>query len=57
MRRVGFDLPQETRVLGLWNVGDAIKESADAGTTACAETDELVVHKIVPRYNAPAQLR
>lgn len=42
----GFDLPHDTPVGGLWNVGDAVKEYANGGTTACAETAQLVVEKI-----------
>ena len=34
----GFDLPHDTPFAGLWNVGDAVKEYANGGTTACAET-------------------
>ena len=34
----GFDLPHDTPFVGLWNVGDAVKEFANGGTTACAET-------------------
>jgi phytoene desaturase len=43
----GFDLPHDTPLSGLWNVGDAVKEYANGGTTACAETAKLVVDKIV----------
>jgi len=43
----GFDLTHETPFAGLWNVGDAVKEYANGGTTACAETAEIVVAKIV----------
>ncbi len=32
---------------GLWNVGDAVKEYANGGTTACAETEQLVTEKIL----------
>lgn len=42
----GYDLPHDTEVAGLWNVGDAVKEYANGGTTACAETAEIVVDKI-----------
>jgi phytoene desaturase len=45
----GFDLPHDTAVEGLWNVGDAVKEYANGGTTACAETAEIVVAKILER--------
>ncbi|BBZ75141.1 hypothetical protein MANY_04780 [Mycolicibacterium anyangense] len=43
----GYDLTHETPVEGLWNVGDGVKEYANGGTTACAETAKLVVDKIV----------
>ncbi|MGE0219849.1 phytoene desaturase family protein [Mycolicibacterium sp.] len=46
----GFDLPHDTPFTGLWNVGDAVKEYANGGTTACAETAKLVVDKIVSAY-------
>ena len=46
----GFDLPHDTDVVGLWNVGDAVKEYANGGTTACAETAQLVVEKIRKQF-------
>ncbi len=46
----GFDLPHDTPFVGLWNVGDAVKEFANGGTTACAETAALVVNKIIAAY-------
>ena len=46
----GFDLPYETPIEGLWNVGDAVKEYANGGTTACAETAKLVADKIIASY-------
>ena len=46
----GFDLPHDTPLAGLWNVGDAVKEYANGGTTACAETAALVVDKIVAAH-------
>jgi phytoene desaturase len=42
----GFDMTHDTPFAGLWNVGDAVKEYANGGTTACAETAEIVVGKI-----------
>jgi phytoene dehydrogenase-like protein len=50
----GFDLPHDTPFAGLWNVGDAVKEYANGGTTACAETAQLVVNKIVAAYRPAA---
>ncbi|GAB3775120.1 phytoene desaturase family protein [Nocardioides pacificus] len=46
----GFDMSHDTPFTGLWNVGDAVKEYANGGTTACAETAEIVVGKIVARH-------
>lgn len=46
----GFDLPHDTPLAGLWNVGDGVKEYANGGTTACAETAALVVDKIIAAY-------
>lgn len=42
----GFDLPHTTPIANLWNVGDAVKQYANGGTTACAETAKLVVDEI-----------
>ena len=38
----GHDLPHTTPIANLWNVGDGVKEYANGGTTACAETAKLV---------------
>jgi phytoene desaturase len=46
----GFDLPRDTPFEGLWNVGDAVKEYANGGTTACAETAQLVADQITATY-------
>ena len=46
----GFDLPHTTPLAGLWNVGDAVKEYANGGTTACAETAEIVVDEIASAF-------
>jgi phytoene dehydrogenase-like protein len=43
----GFDLAPATPIPNLWNVGDGVKEYANGGTTACAETAQLVVDRIV----------
>ncbi|MDT7575347.1 MAG: phytoene desaturase, partial [Pseudonocardiales bacterium] len=42
----GYDLPHSTPIPNLWNVGDGVKEYANGGTTACAETAKLVVEEI-----------
>jgi phytoene dehydrogenase-like protein len=46
----GFDMPHDTPVDGLWNVGDGVKEYANGGTSACAETAQIVVGKITEAY-------
>lgn len=46
----GYDLPHDTPIANLWNVGDAVKEYANGGTTACAETAKIVVDKIGDRF-------
>ncbi|MEU0543220.1 NAD(P)/FAD-dependent oxidoreductase [Nocardia sp. NPDC005978] len=43
----GYDLPHTTPIPNLWNVGDAVKEYAHGGTSACAETAKIVVEEIV----------
>jgi phytoene desaturase len=53
----GFDLPHDTPFAGLWNVGDAVKEYANGGTTACAETAKLVVDKIIAAHRPSAAVR
>lgn len=50
----GFDMPHDTPVPGLWNVGDGVKEYANGGTTACAETAEIVVGKVAESLGTPA---
>ncbi|MET0191607.1 MAG: FAD-dependent oxidoreductase [Pseudonocardia sediminis] len=46
----GYDLTPETPIGNLWNVGDGVKEYANGGTTACAETAKLVVDRILERH-------
>lgn len=50
----GYDLTHDTPFDGLWNVGDGVKEYANGGTTACAETAEIVVEKIVAAHRPAA---
>jgi len=50
----GFDLPNTTPLANLWNVGDGVKEYANGGTTACAETAKLVADQIAERFPASA---
>ncbi|HEX3605839.1 MAG TPA: FAD-dependent oxidoreductase [Candidatus Dormibacteraeota bacterium] len=42
----GLDLPRETSLANLWNVGDGVREYASGGVQACAETALLVVEAI-----------
>jgi phytoene dehydrogenase-like protein len=42
----GHDMPHHTPIGNLWNVGDGVKQYANGGTTACAETAKLVVDRI-----------
>lgn len=46
----GYDLPHTTPIANLWNVGDAVKEYANGGTTACAETAQIVVDTIREQF-------
>jgi phytoene dehydrogenase-like protein len=46
----GFDLAPGTPLANLWNVGDGVKEYANGGTTACAETAQIVARQVAERY-------
>ena len=48
----GYDLPPSTPIPNLWNVGDGVKEYANGGTTACAETAHLVATAIMSQFPA-----
>lgn len=39
----GYDLPIQTPIANLWNVGDGVKAWAQAGTSACARTADVAV--------------
>jgi phytoene dehydrogenase-like protein len=41
----GFDMPQDTPLVNLWHVGDAVKDYGDGGTQACAYTGREAAHK------------
>jgi phytoene desaturase len=43
----GYDMPQETPLKNLWNVGDAVKDYGDGGTQACALTGKMVAEKVL----------
>jgi hypothetical protein len=46
----GHDLPVETPVRNLWNVGDGVKLGANAGTAACVRTADAVVSQILSTF-------
>lgn len=46
----GFDLPIETPVANLWNVGDGVKEFGDAGTAACTRTANRAVKQVIESF-------
>jgi phytoene dehydrogenase-like protein len=46
----GSELPRETPVENLWNVGDGVTTYANGGAQACAETAKLVVEEVLERY-------
>ncbi len=50
----GLDLPQETPLENLWNVGDGVREYANGGIQACAETAKLVTEKVLERHGVAA---
>jgi len=46
----GFDLPIETPIANLWNVGDGVKEFGDAGTAACTRTADRAVKQVIEKF-------
>ena len=51
----GLDLPQHTSLPNLWNVGDGVREYANGGTQACAETALLVVEQALALLAPPGE--
>lgn len=49
----GLDLPRETPLDNLWNVGDAVREYANGGVQACAESAKLAVDAVLERFGQP----
>jgi phytoene dehydrogenase-like protein len=41
----GFDMAQDTPLVNLWHVGDAVKDYGDGGTQACAYTGREAANK------------
>jgi phytoene dehydrogenase-like protein len=52
----GYDMTPATPIANLWNVGDGVKEYANGGTTACAETAKFVVDEIRERHPLAARV-
>jgi phytoene dehydrogenase-like protein len=50
----GLDLPRETSLENLWNVGDGVRTYANGGIQACAETAKLVVEEVLERHGVAA---
>jgi phytoene dehydrogenase-like protein len=50
----GYELPRETPLENLWNVGDAVREFPNSGTEGCAETAKLVVDEVLALRARPA---
>jgi phytoene desaturase len=48
----GLDLPRETPIANLFNVGDGVRTYGNAGVQACAETAKLVVAEALGRVVA-----
>jgi phytoene dehydrogenase-like protein len=51
----GLDLPRETSLENLWNVGDGVREYANGGIQACAESAKLVVDQILEPVGGAAR--
>lgn len=47
---MGRDLPTDTPIDNLWNVGDGVKPWGDAGTVACAQSARIVVEAIQEKF-------
>ena len=43
----GFELPRETPLDNLWNVGDGVRDYGSGGTQSCAETAKAVVDELL----------
>jgi phytoene desaturase len=50
----GLDLPRDTPLANLFNVGDGVRTYGNGGVQACAETAKLVVEQILDRPGVPA---
>jgi phytoene dehydrogenase-like protein len=50
----GLDLPRDTALENLWNVGDGVREYANGGIQACAESGKLVVDRVLELHGERA---
>jgi phytoene dehydrogenase-like protein len=50
----GLDLPRETPLENLFNVGDGVRTYANGGVQACAETAKLVVDGVLAQHGVTA---
>jgi phytoene desaturase len=46
----GYDMPRETPIANLYNVGDGVKQPGITGTSAAAETGKIIVEVIKKLY-------
>jgi phytoene dehydrogenase-like protein len=51
----GLDLPRDTPISNLFNVGDGVRTYGNGGVQACAETAKLVAEQILDRPGVPAR--
>jgi len=50
----GYEMPRETSLDNLFNVGDGVREYGDGGTQSCAVTAKIVVDELLARTGEPA---
>ena len=50
----GFDMSQDTPLVNLWHVGDAVKDYGDGGTQACAFTAREAAQRALNELDAAA---
>jgi len=50
----GLDLPRETTLPNVWNVGDGVREYANGGIQACAESAQLAVAAVLASSQRPS---
>jgi phytoene dehydrogenase-like protein len=50
----GLDMPRDTPLENLWNVGDGAREYANGGIQACAESGRLAVEQVLELHGEVA---